>query len=109
MRYARRRMATATAPVPAPRRRALQAKYVLFLVYGLLMLVVWQTRDRFLLDRSSPLFQRYAAIPVIIWLHGLPGAIALVLGVFQFSSRLRQRYIQVHRVMGKIYVACVAI
>src|SRR5258707_125552 len=41
--------------------------------------------------------------------HGIPGALALLLGVFQFSSRLRQRYLQVHRVMGRIYVGCVAI
>ena len=41
--------------------------------------------------------------------HGIPGALALFLGAFQFSSRLRQRYLQVHRVMGRIYVGCVAI
>ena len=37
------------------------------------------------------------------------GSRASPLGVFQFSSRLRQRYLQVHRVMGRIYVGCVAI
>src|SRR5450755_653408 len=30
-------------------------------------------------------------------------------GAFQFSSRLRQRYLQLHRVMGRIYVGCVAV
>jgi uncharacterized membrane protein len=29
--------------------------------------------------------------------------------VFQFSTRLRQRYLQVHRVLGRIYVGCVVI
>jgi len=30
-------------------------------------------------------------------------------GAFQFSSRLRRRYLQLHRVLGRIYVGCVAI
>ena len=42
-------------------------------------------------------------------LHGFPGAIALFLGVFQFSSRVRQRHLQVHRLMGRIYVGSVAV
>lgn len=41
--------------------------------------------------------------------HGVPGALALVLGFFQFSSRIRQRFLPLHRVMGRIYVGCVAI
>jgi uncharacterized membrane protein len=41
--------------------------------------------------------------------HGIPGMLALLLGMFQFSERLRRRYLQVHRVMGRIYVGCVVI
>ena len=72
-------------------------------------LYVLLTRDRTLLDPHSFLRQRYAAIPWLMLAHGIPGALALVLGVFQFSSRLRQRYLKVHRVMGRIYVGCVVI
>ena len=36
--------------------------------------------------------------------HGIPGALALMLGVFQFSTRLRQRNLQLHRILGRIYV-----
>ena len=72
-------------------------------------LFVLLTRDRTLLDAGSFLRQRYAPIPWLMFAHGIPGALALLLGVFQFSSRLRQRYLQVHRWMGRIYVACVAI
>lgn len=67
------------------------------------------TRDRALLDRTSFLRQRYAVIPWLMLAHGIPGALALLLGVFQFSSRLRNQYLQLHRVMGRIYVGCVAI
>jgi uncharacterized membrane protein len=87
----------------------IQAKYILFAVYGALVIVVWITRDRLLLDANSWLRQRYAPIPVLMFLHGIPGATALFLGIFQFSSRLRQHHLQVHRLMGRIYVGCVAV
>jgi uncharacterized membrane protein len=41
--------------------------------------------------------------------HGIPGTVALLLGVFQFSNRVRQRHLRLHRVLGRIYVASVAI
>jgi uncharacterized membrane protein len=81
----------------------------MWVVFGLMTLYVLATRDRTLLDSHSFLRQRYAAIPWLMLAHGIPGALALFLGIFQFSSRLRQRYPKVHRVMGRIYVGCVVI
>jgi len=78
-------------------------------LFGLMTAYVLVTRDRTLLDSHSFLRQRYAAIPWLMLAHGVPGALALFLGVFQFSSRLRQRYLQLHRIMGRIYVGSVAI
>jgi uncharacterized membrane protein len=74
-----------------------------------MMVVVWITRDRFLLQPDSFLRQRYSPIAPLMFLHGIPGAIALFLGLFQFSNRLRARFLQVHRVMGRVYVGCVAV
>jgi uncharacterized membrane protein len=91
------------------RKSSFQVKYVVWVVFGLMALYVLLTRERTLLDPNSFLRQRYAAIPWLIVAHGVPGALALCLGVFQFSSRLRQRYLQLHRVLGRIYVGCVAI
>lgn len=90
----------------APRTRPLQAKHVLFAVYGLLAVVVFFTRDIALFDSHSFLRQRYAPSPVrgLMIAHGVFGVLALTLGVFQFSSRLRSRYLAVHRWMGRIYV-----
>lgn len=51
----------------------------------------------------------YAAIPLLRLAHGIPGALALFLGAFQFSNRLRREYLSLHRIMGYIYVASVAI
>jgi uncharacterized membrane protein len=72
-------------------------------------LFVLLTRERTLLDSHSFLRQRYAPIPWLMAAHGLPGALALFLGVFQFSSRLRRRYLKLHRVMGRIYVGSVLV
>ena len=81
----------------------------MWIVFSLMTVFVLVTRDRTLLDSHSFLRQRYAVIPWLMFAHGIPGALALLLGAFQFSSRLRQRYLQVHRVMGRIYVGSVAI
>jgi uncharacterized membrane protein len=41
--------------------------------------------------------------------HAIFASIALVMGAFQFSDRLRARYLKVHRAMGYVYVACVLV
>jgi uncharacterized membrane protein len=105
-------MATVAAPAPRPRpvrARSVQARHVIFGLLGLLMIVVWFTRDYMLLIPNSFLRQRYSPIAWIVMLHGIPGAAALFLGVLQFSARLRQRHLQWHRVMGRIYVVSVFI
>src|SRR5260370_31708283 len=97
------------APVSVTRRNSFQAKHAMWIVFGLMTVFVVVTRDRTLLDHKSFLRQRYAAIPWLMFAHGIPGALALLLGVFQFSNRLRQRHLQLHRVLGRVYVGCVAI
>jgi uncharacterized membrane protein len=74
-----------------------------------MFLFVLFTRDWTLLDSHSFLRQRHASIPWLMLVHGVPGVLALFLGVFQFSTRLRQRYLKLHRVMGRIYVGTAVI
>jgi len=88
---------------------SVRAKHIVWIAFTLMALLVLVRRDLSLLDAHSFLRQRYAAISVLMWAHGLPGALALLLGAFQFSSRLRRRYLQLHRVLGRIYVGCVVI
>src|ERR1700693_944516 len=97
------------APASVTRRNSFQAKHAMWIVFGLMTLFVVVTRDRTLLDHKSFLRQRYAVIPWLMFAHGIPGALALLLGAFQFSNRLRQRHLQLHRVLGRIYVGCVAL
>ncbi|HJU84411.1 MAG TPA: DUF2306 domain-containing protein [Holophagaceae bacterium] len=90
-------------------RRPFQAKHALWALFILMTLFVALTRDRTLLDATSFLRQRYAPVKWLMFAHGIPGALALVLGVFQFSSRLRQRHLQWHRMLGRVYVVATAI
>ena len=96
-------------PVSATRRSSFGTKQALWLVFGLMILFVIYQRDLALLDSHSFLRQRYSPIPWLMFLHGIPGVVALVLGVFQFSTRLRQRYRKLHRVLGRVYVGCVLV
>jgi len=61
--------------------------------------------ESFLLNSANPIWKHYEPIKWYLLPHGLAGASALLLGPFQFSDRLRQRYTKFHRVAGRIYVA----
>jgi uncharacterized membrane protein len=76
----------------------------MYIVFGLMALFVLIQRDLQLLDANSFLRQRYARVALLALLHGVPGALALFIAPFQFSNRLRARHLQLHRVMGRLYV-----
>jgi len=80
-------------------------KYLLFAFIGLMVAYVLQHNERFLINAKDPIWQHYQ--PFRWWLlpHGLTGACALLLGPMQFSDRLRQRFIKLHRIVGRFYVA----
>lgn len=46
----------------------------------------------------------FIANPIGVYLHVFAAAVALFLGPFQFSARLRRDRVQVHRWMGRIYL-----
>src|SRR5664279_4920444 len=88
----------------ADRKMSFQIRYLWWIAFGLMTLFVLLTRDRALLDSQSFLRLRYAPYTALMFAHGIPGALALFLGPFQFSNRLRQRFIRLHRAMGRTYV-----
>jgi uncharacterized membrane protein len=53
--------------------------------------------------------KHYAPAQTYLVLHAGFASLALLLGVFQFSNRLRARYVTMHRTFGYIYVAGVFI
>src|SRR5215472_18706001 len=100
-------MATSIATAPRASRRSLGT--FVFALIALMMMYVLFHNERFLIDRSNPVWNHYH--PFRWWLlpHGLAGACALLLGPMQFSDRLRQRYMRLHRVVGRLYVGGVAV
>ena len=103
-------MASSTLLAAGPGRS--RFKTVLWISLGLTALFVFITSEVFLVAdypmyhayRLQVIADRHLLIP-----HALSGVIALLTGPLQFSSRLRQRRKGLHRVLGRIYVACVFI
>ena len=78
--------------------------YLMFGVLGLMFVYVLGHDESFLVNPKDPIWQHYE--PFKWWLlpHGIAGTCALLLGPMQFSDRLRTRFKQLHRVVGRIYV-----
>ncbi|HKD60653.1 MAG TPA: DUF2306 domain-containing protein [Terracidiphilus sp.] len=87
-------------------------KTVLWISLGLTTLFVFITSEVFLVAdypmyhtyRLQVIADRHFLIP-----HTISGFVALLAGPVQFSSRLRQRYLKLHRVLGLMYVISVFI
>jgi uncharacterized membrane protein len=90
---------------PAPRR---WQKIALWMLIGAATLSVT-------LYTEVPLLRQVkerAYISTIPWLfipHMIGGVLALLSGPLQFSSRLRKRHLQFHRVLGRVYVVSVLV
>jgi uncharacterized membrane protein len=102
----------ATTTLLAPTSRRARFKTVLWILLGLITLFVFITSE-VLLVTDYPMYHAYrlqviADRPLLIP-HTLAGIFALSIGPIQFSSRIRQRYLKFHRVLGRIYVISVFI
>jgi hypothetical protein len=103
-------MATTTLLAPSTGRS--RFKIALWVSLGLTALFVFITSEVFLFAdypmyhayRLQVIADRHLLIP-----HTLCGLIALLAGPLQFSSRVRQRYLKFHRVLGRLYVISVFI
>ena len=93
---------TPAAPRPWQTPRA---KTMLFALIGVMYVYVLYNVEGFLFNKSEPEWAHIA--PFQMWLlpHGLAAAFALFLGPFQFSERLRRKYVIVHKTMGYLYIA----
>lgn len=59
--------------------------------------------------RPSFIAAMMAKSPYATIAHLAGGAIAIVVGALQLNTRLRARYLPLHRWLGRIYIACVAV
>jgi uncharacterized membrane protein len=101
-------MATSTLRVPNSSR--FKFKTVVWLFLGLTTLFVFITSE-VLLVTDYPMYHAYRLQVIadrhLLIPHTLAGIFALLIGPINFSSRIRQRYLQLHRVLGRIYVVSV--
>src|SRR5256714_14194072 len=106
----RSRTRTASGVYSSARRsRPVRAKHVFFALFGLMTLFVLYRYEVPLMDSHSPAWQHFAKVTWLLLPHGIGGALALLLAPFQFSDRLRRRHLRLHRILGRLYVAGVAV
>jgi uncharacterized membrane protein YozB (DUF420 family) len=93
------------APAAGPKRSP--AKLVFFAVFLLVTAFVTFGKNREAFNPDSPMARHYA--PGMSWLipHAIFASLALLMGIFQFSNRLRAKYLGAHRKLGYAYVFCV--
>lgn len=83
---------------------AFNAKTLLFAAIAVMYAYVLYNVEGFLFDKADPEWKHIA--PFQWWLlpHGMAAAFALFLGPFQFSERLRRKYVMVHKTFGYLYI-----
>jgi uncharacterized membrane protein len=100
----------ATSTLPASRSRLSKFKTALWISLGLTTLFVFITSEVFL-AADYPMYHAYRlqviADRVLLIPHTLAGIFALLIGPINFSSRIRNRYLKLHRVLGRVYVVSV--
>jgi uncharacterized membrane protein len=90
--------------------RLTTSKNLFYLAIALSTLFVLYNNERFFLhDKTDPAWIHLRPVGGWIFLHGIPGAIALLTAPIQFSSRIRSRYPAFHRATGYVYFVSVLI
>lgn len=100
---------TTTSPSGIQTRRRSQKKLLFFAAFFAVTALVTYLKNAQIFQPNSAIARHFAPGLVFLIPHALFAATALVMGAFQFSTRLRSRYTRAHRVMGYIYVTCVMI
>jgi uncharacterized membrane protein len=99
-----------TASLLAPRSSGSRFKTILWASLGLTVLFVFITSE-VLLVTDYPMYHAYRLQVIadrhLLIPHTLAGTLALLIGPINFSSRIRQRYLRLHRILGRIYFVSV--
>src|ERR1039458_2887615 len=100
----------ATSTLRAPNSSRFKLKSAVWIFLGLSTLFVFITSE-VLLVTDYPMYHTYRLQVIadrgLLIPHTIAGIFALLIGPINFSSRFRQRYLQLHRVLGRIYVVSV--
>jgi uncharacterized membrane protein len=101
-----------TSTLLAPSSARSRSKTVIWISLGLTALFVFITSE-VLLITDYPMYHAYRLQVIadrhLLIPHTLCGIITLLSGPIQFSSRFRLRHLNLHRILGRIYVVSVFI
>jgi uncharacterized membrane protein len=96
--------------LPVPRSDGSRSKVILWVSLGVTVVFVFITSE-LLLITDYPMYHAYRLQVIadrhLLVPHTLAGIFALSIGPINFSERIRQRHLQLHRVLGRIYVISV--
>lgn len=99
-----------TSTLPERKTAGSRFKTVLWVSLGLTTLFVFITSE-VLLITDYPMYHAYRLQVIadrgLLIPHTLAGTFALLIGPINFSSRIRQRHLTIHRLLGRIYVISV--
>jgi uncharacterized membrane protein len=98
-------MSTSATTITRPRS---MKKIGLWTVLFFMALSVLVLSEIPILRPAHPLHAHFASMRLLLP-HALAGTLAILIGPLQFSTRLRQRNLQLHRVLGRVYVYSVFI
>jgi uncharacterized membrane protein len=99
---------TAVKAVVRPRSGS-QAKLIFFILFFAVTAFVTYMKNAQILQPTSPIAHHFAPGMSFVIPHAIFAGLAMVMGAFQFSNRLRARYLRLHRALGYAYVTCVFI
>lgn len=106
----KRTMASTTLLTPSSGRS--KFKTTLWICLGITVLFVFITSEAFLAF-DYPMYHAYRLQVIadrqLLIPHTISGSLALLAGPLQFSSRLRQRHLRFHRLLGFLYLISVLI
>jgi uncharacterized membrane protein YozB (DUF420 family) len=102
-------MASATAVASRQPQPRSHKKIVLFAVFFAITAFVTYMKNARILDPTSEIARHFSPGMAFLIPHAFFASIALVMGAFQFSNRLRARYLSLHRKLGYVYVTSVVV
>lgn len=101
-----------TSTLTTPGSAGSRFKTILWASLGLTTLFVFVTSE-VLLFTDYPMYHAYRLQVIadrhLLIPHTLAGTLALLIGPVNFSTRIRQRHLQLHRILGRIYVISVLV
>src|SRR5256885_11478834 len=98
----------AAGPAVRPRSRS-HKKLLFFVVFFAVTAFVTYMKNAEIFQPTSQIARHFAPGMMFLIPHAIFAGLAFVMGAFQFSNRLRARYLKMHRALGYVYVTGVMV